>query len=91
MEASKIIAGGVSTIILVGVIMTSIKVSDNERIRWVTIYEQPHIPTDNSPVPQYSNIEYTTNSTSGAASIETLLNFQAFIIDPTQITHLFAS
>ena len=61
------------------ILIISIVSSDNELVaKLPSMYDQPHIPHNNYPVPQYSNIVNITNSTSGTASVETLLNFQAF-------------
>jgi hypothetical protein len=63
-DTSKIIASGVSAIILAGVIIMSFKLSDNELMaRLSTIYEQPHIPNTSYPVPQYFNDATITSST----------------------------
>lgn len=79
MYVLKFIDGVLFVTVLCTTTATSIKMSDKEPIdKPIAIFEQPHIPHNNYPVPQYSNIMSTTNSVSGTVSAQTIINYQNF-------------
>ena len=76
-SVQKIVAGGMSLIVLGSVIVSSLD-SDNDLVaRLNTVRDQPHLPHNNYPVPQYTSGLNTMNATGGTASAQTL-NFQSF-------------